>query len=562
MVSRERLESRRVRTVRIKRPSQFAELARLLRRLDDPESVRRSPLVRVAFGETHAENDLVEDDLALLRIRAAVLSAVATLDTELNARNVHFARQRAIVTRCDLRGEKHATVAADLGVSLREFYRERRRAFERLLANLESNLCELHPPVRTLPTRFELELDRVANFRLVGAFGAAFALLERIANEAADPSDEVRACCYGVEIASDIGDNERARRLFARALQHAQDMAGGLDTFGEVNLEMASAYVAWNAGSDLAGASVHLERAASAAERLPPTVERDHVRAAAGALFHRAELSCLHGDPAAALRTLGNARRLLDRLSYKPNDLLGRLFLELSVVHALVIGGVSRSIEYALEALDAFESARHAEGVAVASGLLCVALTQCGEFERALALGAMALETARRAGNPKLIADNALVLAQAHALGGDPRIGLTLAREAATHGETALFAVRAPLAMAEAHLALGDPERALACAGEAARFASARAIERYAGTAARVAADAYTALNQPLQAREQADIALCVLSVHGHPHSLARAYATAQRIGIGGPTLRIAQELREALRAPDSGAQLAARGLA
>ena len=81
-----------------------------------------------------------------------------------------------------------------------------------------------------------------------------------------------------------------------------------LAPIGEVNLQMASAYVAWNAGSDLVGASAHLERAAKAAERLPPTVERDHVRAAAGALFHRAELSCLHGDPAAALQTLGRAR--------------------------------------------------------------------------------------------------------------------------------------------------------------------------------------------------------------------------------------------------------------
>ncbi len=175
--------------------------------------------MRAAFGGPTTANALVDDNLTLLRIRAAVLSAVATLDTELNARNVHFARQRAIVTRCDLRGEKHAAVAADLGVSLREFYRERRRALERLLANLEANLRDAQRPVRTLPTRFELELDRVANFRLVGAFGAAFELLERIASDATDPHDGVRAWCYGVEIATDIGDNERARRLFARALR-------------------------------------------------------------------------------------------------------------------------------------------------------------------------------------------------------------------------------------------------------------------------------------------------------------------------------------------------------
>lgn len=96
------------------------------------------------------------------------------------------------MTRCDLRGEKHATVAADLGISLREFYRERRRALERLLTNLDVNLTESQRPVRALPSRFTLELDRVANFRLVGAFGAAFELLERIASEAADPHDGVR----------------------------------------------------------------------------------------------------------------------------------------------------------------------------------------------------------------------------------------------------------------------------------------------------------------------------------------------------------------------------------
>jgi tetratricopeptide (TPR) repeat protein len=524
--------------------------------------VRRSPLVRAAFDRQQTGTVGTDRNFALLRIRAAVLSAVATLDTDLNARNVHFARQRAIVTRCDLRGEKHAAVAADLGISPREFYRERRRAFERLLANLDANLGESHRPLRALPSRFELELDRVANFRLVGAFGAAFELLERIASEATDPHDGVRAWCYGVEIASDIGDNERARRLFARALQHARDMGDDLAPIGEVNLQMASAYVAWNAGSDLVSASAHLERAAKAAERLPPTVERDHVRAAAGALFHRAELSCLHGDPAAALQTLGRARRLLDRLRYKPDDLLGRLFLELSVVHTLVVGGMPRAVEYALEALEVFECARHAEGVAVASGLLCSALTQCGEFEHALTLGTMALQTARGAGNPMVIADKALLLAQAHAIGGDPKISLTLAREAAALGRTALFAVRTPLAMAEALLALGDSERALTYAGEAARYASARAMERYVGMAARIAADAYAALGLTSQAREQADLALCILSTHGHPHSLARAHATAQRVGLGGPALRLAQEVRDTLRAPESKAQLAARGLA
>jgi hypothetical protein len=49
-------------------------------------------------------------------------------------------------------------------------------------------------------------------------------------------------------------------------------------------------------------------------------------------------------------------------LPYKPSELLGRLFLELSVVHALVVGSMPRSVEYALEALDVFEFERHGAG--------------------------------------------------------------------------------------------------------------------------------------------------------------------------------------------------------
>jgi hypothetical protein len=61
-----------------------------LRRLDDAESVRGSPLLRDAFDAQQTADARIDVNLALLRIRAAVLSAVATLDTELNTRNVHF----------------------------------------------------------------------------------------------------------------------------------------------------------------------------------------------------------------------------------------------------------------------------------------------------------------------------------------------------------------------------------------------------------------------------------------------------------------------------------------
>ncbi|MFY9718468.1 MAG: hypothetical protein WAK16_02380, partial [Candidatus Cybelea sp.] len=83
------------------RPSEFVALSRLLRELDDTATLRSSPLLREAFAKSDGSAYPAET-MTLLRARAAVLSAIATLDSGPVGRNVHFSRQRAIVTRCDL----------------------------------------------------------------------------------------------------------------------------------------------------------------------------------------------------------------------------------------------------------------------------------------------------------------------------------------------------------------------------------------------------------------------------------------------------------------------------
>ena len=529
------------------RPSEFVALARLLRELDDVAALRSSPLLREAFAKPDGSAYADPEGMALLRARAAVLSAIASLDSGPSGRNIHFARQRAIVTRCDLRGEKHAKVANDLGVSLREFYRERRRAFERLLVSIPSNLAVRERSAPSLPTRFELDLDHVANLRLVGDFGAAFAKLERIAYESSSAEDGVRAFCYGVEIAADVGDDERARRFFERAIERASEIASDCEVAPvDLDVQMASAYVGWQ-DADLTHSSESLDRAARAVDRLQLTADRREIRSAVGVLFRCAELACLRGDAAGALASLGRARGLLDRLRHKPPSLLGHLFFELSMVQALVVGGMSRAIEYALEALDIFESGQDPAGIAGATGMLCSHLTACGDFARAKHFGQTALQLARATNNRAEVADKALILSLAESLGGDPHQGLALAREGCAVAHGGLFEVRGPLATAEAYLRLGEPSEALAASERVARYARARGMERYSGTASRVAADAHRALGNLAAARDEADCALAALAAHGHPHSLCRAYETASRLGVGGSALRLAAELRATL---------------
>jgi tetratricopeptide (TPR) repeat protein len=529
------------------RPSEFVALARLLRKLDDAATLRGSLLLREAFVKPDGSAYEGAESLALLRARAAVLSAVATLDSGPIGRNIHFARQRAIVTRCDLRGDKHATVAGDLGISLREFYRERRRAFERLLALIPSSLAAPQRPARSMPTRFELDLDHIANLRLVGDYGAAFWRLEAIAYEALSAEHSVRALCYGVEIAADVGDNDRARRFFERAVERAAEIASDSESATvDLDVQMACAYVGWQE-TDLARSSNSLGRAAGAAERLQPAADRHEIRSAVGVLFRCAELACLHGDASGALASLGRARGLLDRLRHKPPSLLGQLFLELSLVQALVVGGMSRAVEYALEALAIFESGQDPTGVSDATGMLCSHLTASRDFPRARHFGEMALRLARTTSNAAQIADKALILSMAESLGGDPQRGLALAREVCAQAHGGLFEVRGPLAAAEAYLRLGEPSEAFAASEGVARYARARGMERYSANASRVAADAHWALGNLAAARDEAASALAALAAHGHPHSLSRAYETASQLGVGGSALRFAAEVRAAL---------------
>jgi tetratricopeptide (TPR) repeat protein len=528
------------------RPSEVVALARLLRALDDAATLRDSPLLREVFAKLDG-GACAAESIALLRARAAVLSAVATLDSGPNGGNVHFARQRAIVTRCDLRGEKHATVAGDLGISLREFYRERRRAFERLLGLIPSNLSRPVRSAPSLPSRFELDLDHVANLRLVGDFGAAFVKLEQIANEARSAEKGVRALCYGVEIAADVGDDERARRLFQRAVERAAEFGGDYASATvDLDMQMACAYVGWQE-TDLTQAANTLDGAAAAADRVQPVADRHEIRSAVGVLFRYAELACLRGDVAGALASLGRARGLLDRLRHKPPSLLGHLFFELSMVQALVVGEMSRAVEYALEALAIFESGQDPAGIAGAMGMLCSHLTACGDFARARHFGQMALQLARATNNAAEVADKALILSLAESLGGDPHQGLALAREACAEAHGGLFEVRGPLAVAEAQLRLDEPSEALAAAQQVARYAQTRGMTRHGGAASRVAADAHAALGNLEAAREEADFALASLASHGHPDSLSRAYETAKRLGVGGSALRLAAEVRATL---------------
>jgi hypothetical protein len=467
-----------------------------------------------------------------LRVRAAVLSAVSALT----------GRRRTIVTRCDLRREKHAAVARELGICLRHFYRERRAALTDLLAAVEQRLVTTPATVGGTPSRFELDLDRVTMLRLAGRSEDALVQIARVAESAGTPADEVRAWCYAVELAADADDTERARGFLRAALRIAREVADDDTRFADVaaDVEMASAFVAWQ-GRSFDDAALAIERAVAGVRRVRSFADKTRARAAAGILFRGSELSCLRGRPREGLERLSAARTILDAMPHRPPDLTAQLFLESSVLHGLVWGGARRALDYGGEAFEAYRALGDGQGVSAAAGVLSSLHAAAGDGERAVALGTFALELARTHGDVADVADKALILSQATTAAGDAKRGLALARWAAAHASGGLYETRSLLAAAEARLRAGDAPAALADASTAARVAD-DGWDRYQGVALRLEAEAHDLCGDRRAAADCITRAVSRLERHGHPALLARAYACSARLVGNSEHARLARE--------------------
>lgn len=97
--------------------SKYCATRHLLRYLGNPRELRRNPLASEAFARMDAPS-------AALAVRRRALDAIAALQNQ---------RCVAILLRVDVENHRPAHVARDLGLSERQYHRERRRAHELFL---------------------------------------------------------------------------------------------------------------------------------------------------------------------------------------------------------------------------------------------------------------------------------------------------------------------------------------------------------------------------------------------------------------------------------------------
>lgn len=162
----------------------------LLRALDDPTALHQNVLLRAYADCSHEER------------RAAVLRAVDRLDPggQEGQQADRRRRKHAIVLRCDVHGEPQGLVARELGLSMRQFFRERREAFEEFVEALKTK-----PPRR----------DQVP-------LADVFAVRERFIQKLRGCGQHDRVWLEASAFAAELGQNERAIEFWTVAAEGAR----------------------------------------------------------------------------------------------------------------------------------------------------------------------------------------------------------------------------------------------------------------------------------------------------------------------------------------------------
>lgn len=156
------------------------------------------------LGDAHAlaQNELIAPqrlDVAAVRrlLRAA---AADILMRDGGPASPHAMRQHTILTRCDLMGEPHKCVAAECGLSMRQFYRERRTMIARLARLLAERFNDrAGGPAFALDVA-ALELARARFLQYAGYPECALVVLRSITEGSDDTATVVAAGCRFVSL--------------------------------------------------------------------------------------------------------------------------------------------------------------------------------------------------------------------------------------------------------------------------------------------------------------------------------------------------------------------------
>ncbi len=538
--------------------SRAAACAHLLRHLNDAAAVRSNPLVEHFFPEELGGARLLSVQReALAQVRELVRAAAEALRAryEDGVAAIHCERQHTILIRCDLRHEPHQIVAADLGLSLSQFYRERRAARTWVADYLHKYGERITPSVAATVALdpFIFDVAHAQTLRNAGDYDGAIHLLQDLSDKLDRSAQRLEVYCLLVQF---LSDGKRYGEVHL-ALQAARECFANLQLSGiedidvyRGRLEMATADYHWATG-DSAAAIAANERAISSfrAVRYKPGSSAEEALA-------NALLDLIHGYLSVgrfgeANSAVADARAVIDELS-SPNPRLHAGFLVgLGFLQTNSLNTMDDAISTLHTAREIAQAHRLGKEAIWAMAGLSMHAQFHGDFAAATKYIEECLMMGERLLTPADYTGLLLRVLELKAITGPPQEALALgmhlrdqfAPEGACWTKTLIFS-------AMASLSAGDYRSALQMSQTASNAAARKNDFRLHGAALRVQAAAGAALGMHDAARSTIERAVDVLETHGSPYILLLTYEESSRITGNNRHAANANELRSTVFRP------------
>ena len=516
-------------------PQRLAAIRDVLRHLDHPNRLSTNPLVSWKFRE--------EPD-----IRAGVALVRGLITRSLDDLS---ARRRAIVVRCDLRGEPHETVAAALGISERHFYRERRAALEALACALENASRAVNLSISDRRDELvDVELCFADTAYQAGNTAKALQVLRLASDDAVDKNKKIKLECRMAELSCEAGTIAAAHEHVLRCREICAQLERSEERRAvSARIDAMDAVVLWRSTPVIA--SVNLARRATAALRARSArrASVEDVEALALATIVQAEHDFTSGAADDGRRKSLEALEALSLFDSSRAILRARL----RAASATALMYDASRLESAQSELKAQQRDAVASGLALEATLIGWRLSNFHRFsqshDRAVAVLRGLLPVARQLLPREERAGMCLDLASAQLVCGDAvsarRMIVEAKQDAVPHG---FCHALAPLIEAEACLLEGAYHRTLQLCDEGITAMSRLKRSQSIVNGLRLQAEANYALGDVLAAKHGIGAALETINGSSHPIVIAKTHRTAARITGRERHRRLAEEIFRSLR--------------
>jgi hypothetical protein len=518
----------------------------LLRHLDDARALRGNDLVRSLFtAEGIGGPERTENSLRQIRDAVASLIEEMPYDPVLGKRAERYQR---ILLRCDLGGELHKQVASDLGIGIRQFYRERRAARHYVAAHLERKLERYIEPALVFDGH-ALARTRATSLRHSGAVAAALEATRDIVRRCDDPRERSVALVMTADLLADLGRVAQAKTVLNDARRHLSwNRIALADAFDECTVRIAACdeRLRWESGRACANpdAGSPNEAAFEALRHSDNPLAREFT---VQTLLARTWRNLCSGEYVFAETALCAARNTLSTLAEQAAHLRADVLISIGSLENLRDGDEAAARHFD----DALFISRHnhlPQHAVWALNGLSVAQQIHGDTNLARRTLMEIAGEAKSVCPPVHYGLFCLRLAELEIAAGDSESAMRYAVTARKElGESAFGQLIGSLLQAEAALQAGLYDVSVNVARFAERRASHQENRRMQGTALRIIAEALHVMGQRDSAREHILHAVELLERAGHPFSLTRAYTSSAKITGSRSHARYAREIASRL---------------